>query len=137
MKYMLDTNICIYVMNERPPEIKQLFNQHMGQLCISSITLAELHYGAHRSSKAAHNLSVINEFCKHLEVLPFDEEASAAYGVLRAVLQGQGVPIGSNDMLIAAHAIALGLVIVTNNEKEFSRVQGLSCENWVSTLQGK
>lgn len=131
MKYMLDTNICIYVMNERPAEIKQRFNQQMGQLCISSITLAELHYGANRSRNVAHNLAVIHDFCKHLTVLPFEVEASAAYGRVRAALQKEGKPIGSNDMLIAAHALALELVIVTNNEKEFSRVSGLQCENWV------
>jgi tRNA(fMet)-specific endonuclease VapC len=103
----------------------------MGQLCLSSITLAELHYGAHRSSKTAHNLAVIKDFCKHLEVVPFDESASVVYGEIRTDLQGRGVLIGPNDMLIAAHAMALGLVIVTNNGKEFSRVKGLMCENWL------
>lgn len=131
MKYMLDTNICIYVMNERPAAMKDIFNAKMGQMCISSITLAELHYGAERSHQKAHNHRQIEGFCKHLQVVFFDDASAEYYGPVRAELLKAGQPIGANDMLIAAHAKSLGLTLVTNNESEFKRVKGLKVENWV------
>lgn len=131
MKYMLDTNFCIYVMNERPAAMKDIFNAKMGQMCISSITLAELYFDAERSHQKTQNHRQIEGFCKHLQVVSFDDAAAECYGPLRADLLKAGQSIGENDMLIASHAKSLGLTLVTNNESEFKRVKGLKVENWV------
>lgn len=131
MKFMLDTNICIYVLNERPPELRTQFNKHMGAMCISSISLAELHYGAANSRKPRQNLAEIESLCSHLSLVSFDEHAAEQYGLVRAALKRSGKLIGSNDLLIAAHAKSMGLVLVSNNDREFKRVNGLKVVNWV------
>ncbi len=131
LKYMLDTNIAIYVIKRRPIEILDTFNQHSGQLCISSITLAELLHGVEKSAKPAHNLQQVEDFVSRLKVLDYGKKAAAHYGDIRAVLEKQGLCIGVNDLHIAGHARSEGLVLVSNNLREFERVAGLLLENWV------
>ena len=131
LKYMLDTNIAIYVIKRRPPEALATFNQHAGQLCISSITLAELMHGAEKSAKPDHNLRQVEDFISRLTVLEYGNKAAAHYGDIRAVLERKGTPIGVNDLHIAGHARSEGLTLVTNNLKEFERVEALRLENWV------
>jgi tRNA(fMet)-specific endonuclease VapC len=131
LKYMLDTNIAIYVIKRRPIEILNTFNQHSGQLCISSITLAELLHGVEKSAKPAHNLQQVEDFVSRLKVLDYGKKAAAHYGDIRAVLEKQGLCIGVNDLHIAGHARSEGLVLVSNNLREFERVAGLRLENWV------
>lgn len=135
LKYMLDTNIVIYVIKRRPIEVLETFNQRAGQICISSITLAELYHGAEKSDKVEHNLRVIEDFVARLEVLNYERSSSAHYGDIRAVLEKAGKVIGINDLHIAGHARAEGLILVTNNEREFKRVSGLRLENWVNNIQ--
>ena len=130
-KILLDTNICIYVMNRRPAEILEKFEKHSHHLAISSITLAELRFGAAHSSKPEHNHAQVNQFCQCLEVVHFDEQAAFYYGEIRTALKRQGQLIGDNDLLIAEHALALDALLVTNNSKEFQRVGGLMLENWL------
>lgn len=131
MTYMLDTNICIYVMKKKPVNVLQRFKEEMdGGLCISSITLAELEFGMKNSSNPARNEQALLRFLAPLSVLPFGPAAASEYGEIRAYLQKQGTPIGPLDMLIAAHARAEGLVLVTNNTREFERVPDLELENW-------
>jgi len=131
LKYMLDTNICIYVVKRRPLEVMKAFNLHVGQLCISSITLAELLHGASKSEKVEHNLQIVEDFVSRLEVLDYGSKAASHYGDIRANLERKGTPIGVNDLHIAGHARSEALIIVTNNEKEFVRVDGLRVENWI------
>ena len=131
LKYMLDTNIAIYVIKRRPPEILATFNRHAGQLCISSITLAELIHGVEKSARPDHNLRQVEDFISRLTVLEYGNKASAHYGNIRAVLERKGTPIGVNDLHIAGHARSEGVTLVTNNIKEFERVEGLRLENWV------
>ncbi|MBI3675991.1 MAG: type II toxin-antitoxin system VapC family toxin [Proteobacteria bacterium] len=131
LAYMLDTNICIYVMKNYPPELREKFNALAEQLCISSITLSELHYGAEKSTRRIENLSAIENFTARLEVLSFAEKAAAHYGQLRAELERAGTPCGAHDMQIGAHARSEGLILVTNNVREFARMPGLRTENWV------
>ncbi len=131
IRYMLDTNIVIYVIKRRPPEVLQTFNQHTGRIAISSITLAELCHGAEKSERMADNLSVIDDFTSRLEVLPYSSKAAQHYGSIRAALEAQGQTIGVNDLHIAAHARSEGLVLVTNNLREFERVPALQTENWI------
>lgn len=131
LKYMLDTNIAIYVIKRRPPEALATFNQHAGQLCISSITLAELMHGAEKSAKPDHNLRQVEDFTSRLAVLEYGNKAAAHYGDIRAALERKGTPIGVNDLHIAGHARSEGLTLVTNNLQEFERVQALRLENWV------
>ena len=131
LKYMLDTNIAIYVTKRRPPEALATFNQHAGQLCISSITLAELIHGAEKSAKPDHNLRQVEDFTSHLTVLEYGNKAAAHYGDIRAALERKGTPIGVNDLHISGHARSEGLTLVTNNLKEFERVEALRLENWV------
>lgn len=132
IKYLLDTNIVIYVIKHRPPEVRAVFNRHAGQQAISSITLAELLHGAEKSQQPERNLAVIEDFTSRLEVLDYDAAAAAHYGDIRARLEQQGKTIGVNDLHIAGHARSLGLIVVTNNEREFTRVDGLRVENWLS-----
>ena len=127
---MLDTNICIYVINDRPSEVRRIFNERAEQLCISSVSLAELHYGAAKSESPERSLSVAESFAARLEVLPFEEKAAAHYGEIRADLERAGTPIGPYDLMIAGHARSQGLTLVTNNIREFERVGGLRTENW-------
>jgi tRNA(fMet)-specific endonuclease VapC len=131
LKYMLDTNIAIYVIKRRPPEVLATFNQHAGQLCISSITLAELIHGVEKSAKADHNLRQVEDFISRLTVLEYGSKAAAHYGNIRAMLERKGTPIGVNDLHIAGHARSEGVTLVTKNMKEFERVEGLRLENWV------
>jgi len=131
LEYMLDTNICIYVLKDRPAELRAKFDQEADRLCTSTIVLGELHYGAEKSSRRADNLRAIEEFVARLEVLPFTARAAAHHGDLRAQLERAGQPAGPYDMLIGAHARSEGLIVVTNNMREFQRMPGLRVENWV------
>lgn len=131
MIYMLDTNICIYAMKNKPVEVLQRFLEELDNgLCISSITLAELEYGMQHSSNPAKNEQALLRFLAPLSVLPFGPAAASEYGKIRAYLQSQGTPIGPLDMLIAGHARSENMVLVTNNVQEFKRVPGLTIENW-------
>ncbi len=132
LKYMLDTNICIYTVKNRPQQVREAFNRHHGQLCISSISLMELIYGAERSAMPERNLSVIEGFSARLEVLNYDQGAATHTGQLRAELARSGTPIGPYDQLIAGHARSHGLILVTNNRREFDRVPGLRVEDWTT-----
>lgn len=131
LKYMLDTNIAIYVIKTRPATARERFLQHQGQLCLSSVSLMELIYGAEKSSQPERNLRDVEGFAQRLEVLPYDNAAAAHTGQIRAELGRAGTPIGPYDQMIAGHARSLGLVVVTNNAREFERVAGLRVENWV------
>ncbi|QRY65304.1 tRNA(fMet)-specific endonuclease VapC (plasmid) [Ensifer sp. PDNC004] len=132
LKYMLDTNICIYTVKNRPQQVREAFNRHHGQLCISSISLMELIYGAERSAMPERNLWVIEGFAARLEVLNYDQAAASHTGQLRAELARSGTPIGPYDQLIAGHARSQGLILVTNNRQEFDRVPGLRVEDWTA-----
>ena len=133
IKYLLDTNIVIYVMKRRPIEVLETFNQNASRMAISAITLSELHHGAEKSERVAQNLDVIEEFASRLEILPYTEKASQHYGSIRSVLEKSGQVIGVNDLHIASHARSEGLVLVTNNVREFERIPALAVENWVLT----
>lgn len=132
LKYLLDTNIVIYVIKRRPIEVLQAFNANATRMAISSITLAELVHGAEKSMHPVSNLAVIEDFCSRLEVLPYTSKASYHYGQIRAALERLGQSIGVNDLHIAAHARSEGLVVVTNNTREFERVPALQIENWLA-----
>ena len=134
IKYLLDTNIVIYVIKRRPVEVLGVFNENAGRMAISAITLSELFHGAEKSAKVAQNLAVVEEFASLLEVLPYSAKASQHYGAVRAALEKAGLPIGVDDLHIAAHARSEGLTLVTNNLSEFERVPGLLTENWVGTV---
>ena len=128
---MLDTNICIYIMRNKPEKVLRRFKEELNNgIGISSITLAELEYGMKHSSNPAQNERALLRFLVPLSVLPFGADAASEYGAIRTFLQNNGTPIGPLDMLIAAHAKAEGLVMVTNNVREFERVPGLEIENW-------
>ncbi|MGJ7037713.1 tRNA(fMet)-specific endonuclease VapC [Shinella sp. BE166] len=131
LTYMLDTNICIYVMKTYPPAVREKFNALAEQLCISSITLGELHYGAEKSARRAENLMAIEHFVARLDVLAFGDKAAAHYGQVRAELERAGTPCGPHDMQIGGHARSEGLIVVTNNLREFARMPGLRAENWL------
>jgi tRNA(fMet)-specific endonuclease VapC len=135
LRYLLDTNIVIYVLKRRPVEVLSTFNANASRMAISSITLAELLHGAEKSSRVSVNLAAIEDFCSRLQVLPYGPKAAQHYGTIRAALEKLGQPIGVNDMHIAAHARSEGLVLVTNNMGEFARVPALEAENWVQTAQ--
>ena len=133
MKWMLDTNICIAIIRRRPEAaLRRLRGKAIGQVGISSLTLAELQYGAARSREPAAARDALAEFVLALEVAPFDDAAAAIYGEVRAQLESRGQPIGPIDTLIAAHALALDTVLVTNNVREFRRVRGLVVEDWLN-----
>jgi len=131
LKYMLDTNIVIYTIKNRPEQVRTVFKQHENQMCISAITKGELVYGAERSSQPERNFADIEGLIARLEVAPFEDRPSEHFGQLRAELYRIGQPIGPYDMMIAGHARSMGLILVTNNMKEFERVPGLRVENWV------
>jgi len=133
LKYLLDTNIVIYVLKRRPIEVLKIFNTNASRMAVSSITLSELIYGAEKSANIDRNLEAIEEFISHLEVLPYDAKASQHYGQIKASLEKRGEIIGENDIHIAAHAISQGLILVTNNLREFKRVANLALENWVDS----
>jgi len=130
-QYMLDTNICVHVIKNYPPKLRERFNQLAEQLCMSSITLAELVYGAEKSSRRLENLQAVEQFTARLEVLAFTPKAAVHFGQIRADVERLGTPVGPLDMLIGVHARAEGLIIVTNNAREFRRLPGLRVENWV------
>ncbi len=131
IKYLLDTNICIYLIRRKPEIVlKRIQGLQVSDLGISSITLSELEYGVAKSRKQEQNKLALTEFLTPIEIMPFDDMAAKHYGELRAYLEKRGIPIGSLDMLIAAHAVSLQSTLVTNNESEFSRVPGLKIENW-------
>ncbi|MCX8517084.1 MAG: type II toxin-antitoxin system VapC family toxin [Rhodoferax sp.] len=134
LRYLLDTNIVIYVLKRRPIEVVSSFNANASRMAISSITLAELLHGAEKSSRVSENLSAIDDFCSRLEVLPYGTKAAQHYGAIRAALEMQGQPIGANELHIAAHARSEGLVLVSNNLSEFVRVPALEVENWVHPI---
>ncbi|MCI5162314.1 MAG: tRNA(fMet)-specific endonuclease VapC [Candidatus Electrothrix sp.] len=131
LKYMLDTNIAIYVIKRRPLEVLDTFNRHAGQMCISSITFAELMHGVEKSAKPEHNLRQVEDFSSRLEILEYGKKAAEHYGDIRADLERRGTPIGVNDLHIAGHTRSEGLVVVTNNLREFERVAGLRVTNWL------
>ena len=131
LKYMLDTNIAIYVIKIRPMKVLETFNRNVERMCISSITLAELIHGVEKSAKPEHNLQQVEDFVSRLTVLEYGNKAAAHYGDIRAVLERKGTPIGVNDLHIAGHARSEGLTLVTNNFNEFQRVAGLRLENWI------
>lgn len=131
LRYLLDTNIVIYVLKRRPIEVLATFNANASRMAISPITLAELLHGAEKSTRMSENLAAIEDFCSRLDVLPYGAKAAQHYGAIRAVLEKQGQPIGVNDLHIAGHARSEGLTLVTNNTSEFVRVPALEVENWV------
>jgi tRNA(fMet)-specific endonuclease VapC len=131
LTYMLDGSICIYMMKNYPQDLREKFNALVEQLCISSITLGELHYGAEKSTRRVENLTAIEHFVTRLEVLPFGHKAAAHYGQVRAEVERAGAPCGSHDMQIGGHARSEGLIVVTNNMREFIRMPGVRAENWV------
>ena len=132
MKYLLDTNICIYVINEKPKKVLRKFEQYpVHEFGISSITHAELQYGVAKSKHKDTNQNALDEFLLPLTILPFyGERLVACYGEIRSLLESKGKTIGPLDMLIAAHALSLDLTIISNNIKEFSRIPNLKYENW-------
>ncbi|MBW1903509.1 MAG: type II toxin-antitoxin system VapC family toxin [Deltaproteobacteria bacterium] len=130
--YMLDTDICIYIIKRKPGSVlKRLEMLQPGQLAMSAITFAELMNGAKKSQQVEGNIAKLNELAELLEIRAFDQKVAVTYGDVRSTLEKKGNIIGSNDLLIAAHALSLNWILVTNNEKEFKRVDGLSIENWV------
>ena len=131
MKYLVDTNICIYIMNKRPVEVIQKFKQFdVGDVGISTITVSELQYGVAKSSNRKENQRRLEQFLAPLEILLYDEMAAEAYGDIRYNLGKYGQLIGPLDVLIAAHALSLKLILVTNNDREFKRIKNLRVENW-------
>lgn len=131
ISYLLDTNICIYIIKKMPEQvIERLRHTRISEVGVSSITLSELEYGAAKSSRPAQNKLAIVEFLAPLEILPYDDMAAQEYGKVRAYLEKQGTPIGSMDMLIAAHALSLNCILVTNNEREFRLIPTLKIQNW-------
>jgi len=131
LKYLLDTNIVIYVVKRRPLAVLDIFNRHHGRMAVSAITVAELIHGAEKSEFPARNLAVVEDFFSRLAVLPYTAEAAWHYGSIRTTLEKNGQTIGVNDLHIAGHARSLGLTLVSNNLREFERVPGLLLENWV------
>ena len=132
MKYLFDTNICIYIIKQRPETVFRRFEAYKpGDIGISTITYSELLYGVEKSASKRRNRVALEAFTAPLEILPYDSEAAAAYGSVRASLETRGMIIGGMDLLIGAHCLSVGLTLVTNNEREFQRIDGLRIENWV------
>ena len=131
MKILLDTDICIYAINnKRPQALARLREYELGEVGISAITYAELRFGVENSNRVEANLERLERFLLPLEIAAFDNEAGIQYGKIRTDLNRTGRPIGGNDLLIAAHALSLGTTLVTNNVREFERVRGLKVERW-------
>ena len=132
MKYMLDTNICIYIIKHQPENVIQKFMEHdPDDICISAITYAELAHGVENSQAKEKNRIALMVFLSEIQIVPFDDSAAQVYGLIKADLQKKGTPIGPLDALIAAHSKSINLTLVTNNTKEFARVDGLELEDWV------
>lgn len=133
MKLMFDTNICIFIIKQQPIAVlKRFLDYQIGDIGISSITLSELRYGVAKSKHQEKNAKALDEFITPLEVVSFDEEAAHVYGEIRATLEKAGTPIGAMDMLIAAHAVSLGIPLVTNNTREFARIISLNVIDWIN-----
>jgi len=132
LSHMLDTNLCIRVLRDRPAGLRERFNAEAEGLCVSTVTLAELLHGAAKSDRPTERRRDVERLVGRLEVLPFDEDAAAHYGEIRADLERRGTVIGPYDLMIAAHARSRGLVVVTGNLGEFRRVEGLRSEDWLS-----
>jgi len=133
MKLLLDTNICIYIIKQQPITVlKRFLEYQVGDIGISSITLSELRYGVAKSAHQEKNAKALDGFIIPLEVVSFDEAAAHIYGKIRAALEKSGTPIGAMDMLIAAHAVSLGIPLVTNNTREFVRIPSLNIIDWMS-----
>lgn len=130
MRFMLDTNACIAVIKRQSSHVCQRMRSHLEQSCISSLTLAELRFGAEKSANSSANHAAIDLFLSPLQIELFDEPAAYVYGLVRARLQRLGQPIDPLDTLIGAHALALNLILVTNNTREFARIEGLKVEDW-------
>ena len=129
---MLDTNICIYIIKNKPLNVRKRFEGYsFGEIAISSITVSELYYGAYKSAKKEQNLSSLNNFLYPFNIIEFDMECALAYGKIRAELENKGQIIGSMDMLIASCSLAKDFTLITNNMKEFKRIKGLKVENWI------
>ena len=130
---MLDTDICSYIIREKPLKVFEHFEKlEMNQICISVVTYAELVYGVEHSSSKKINRSIVDNFVKHLDIVNWDKAAAEHYGKIRETLQSRGNIIGAMDMMIAAHAVSKGMILVTNNEKHFKKVPELNIENWVN-----
>lgn len=130
-RYMLDTDMCSYIIKEHPETVRQRFQTlAMEQLCVSVVTYAELIYGVERSSSKRVNRPIVEDFVRHLDVMDWNIGAADRYGVIRAELEAAGTPIGAMDMMIAAHAKSIEAVLVTNNQKHFTKVTGLKIDNW-------
>ena len=134
--FMLDTNMCIYLINEHDEALRERFEANAADVVVSSITYAELCYGVAHSERIESNARELDAFCLDLDILPFDTDAGAHYGEIRHALARRGRPIGANDLLIAAHARCVGATLVTNNEAEFGRVPSLKMENWLGGAAG-
>lgn len=132
-RFMLDTNLCITVLRDRPPVLRDKFNLHADELCISAVVLTELLHGAAKSARPDHNRSLVDSFAARLDVLPFDAEAADHAADIRAALERSGRSIGGYDVLIAGHARSRGLIVVTGNQREFKRVEGLRYEDWLAS----
>lgn len=132
LKYMLDTNIVIYTIKNKPLDVKKAFETNHGQMCISTVVLMELIYGAEKSLNVKGNIEIIEGLTARMDVLPYEDKAAYHSGQIRAELARAGTPIGPYDQMIAGHARSKGLVLVTNNIKEFERVPGLMLENWTN-----
>jgi tRNA(fMet)-specific endonuclease VapC len=132
--WMLDTDICIALIKRRPPELIAKLKKHKpGEVAISSITLAELHFGVSKSAQPEKNRAALDQFLLPLEVLSFDDISAECYGHVRATLESAGTPLGPLDTLIASHALSISATVVTNNVREFSRVRGLRVQNWLES----
>lgn len=131
MKYLLDTDTCIYLIKKKPPKVLRRFEEYsVGEIGISSISVAELQYGAQKSQHTEQNQKALQQFLAPLITVSFDEQAASVYGKIRAQLEKAGKPIGGMDTLIAAQAVSLEVTLVTNNEREFSRIPDLKLVNW-------
>ena len=131
MRYLLDTNICIFIINHRPAAVRERFERvAVGEIGVSSVTLSELHFGAAKSARPAKNLRALHKFLLPLAVLAYGEDSAERYGPLRSFLEQSGTPIGPMDLMIAAHALSERLIVVTKNRREFERIPGLVVEDW-------
>ena len=132
MRYMLDTNICIYVIKHKPEKVYENLKKHdPSEVCVSAVTFAELVHGVEKSTAVEKNRLALALMLANIEILDFDTKAAESYGKIRAQLEKAGTPIGPLDMMIAGHASSLGYTVVTNNEKEFKRIKNLKIENWI------
>ncbi|MFY8106012.1 MAG: type II toxin-antitoxin system tRNA(fMet)-specific endonuclease VapC [Elstera sp.] len=134
LRYMLDTNVCIRVLRDRPAWVRDRFNAEAETLCISTVTLFELFYGAEKSARPIENRQSVENFAARLTVLPWTDSAAVHAAEIRAELEGKGLPIGAYDGMIAAHARSLGLIVITGNLREFNRVSGLRSEDWLDAV---